>query len=64
MQYDVYLSVTVAPRPDDQGAMPPGQLSFSRSFRLEGERFSDIGVRVDALCDAVDSALRPEGEGM
>lgn len=64
MIYDVYLSVSVTPRPDEKGYAPPGQLSFSRSFRLEGERFSDIGVRVDALCDAVDTVLRPEGEGM
>lgn len=61
--YDVYLSVTVTPVAE-AGEVPPGMLNFGRRFRLEGERFADIGVRVDALCDAIDTVLRPEGEGM
>lgn len=55
--YDVYLNVTVTPVADDAGQLPPGMLNFGRRFLLEGTRFSDIGVRIDALCDAVDTVL-------
>ena len=55
--YDVWVSVNIMPRPDDTGQMPPGQLTFSRSFRLEGNRFSDIATRVDALVDAVEMVV-------
>jgi hypothetical protein len=55
--YDVYLNVTVSPVADEAGNVPPGMLNFGRRFLLEGTRFADIGVRIDALCDAIDTVL-------
>ncbi len=61
--YDVYLNVTVSPEPDEDGNLPTGMLNFGRRFRLEGNRFSDVGVRIDALCDAIDTVLTAAAAG-
>lgn len=51
MRYIVQVSVNI--RPDDEYA--GGQsLYFSRSFALEGNKYSDIAKQVDFIYDSIE----------
>jgi hypothetical protein len=61
VKYSVLISASITPQYLDSEGRPNysgNSLHFSRTFDLEGERFSDIATRVDALVDAVENAVR------
>ena len=60
MRYQVMITASITPMLEgDSGAFASSNsLYFHRTFNLEGDRFSDIATRVDALVDAVENAVK------
>lgn len=50
MDYRVMVSVMITPK--DEGIY--SNLSFSKSYELHGERFSDIASQIDFIYDMID----------
>lgn len=57
MKYQVNMTVMISPDTDET-TYSHNMLTFHRRFTFEGERFSDIADRVDALYDAIEQGLQ------
>lgn len=57
--YSVSLSVNI--RPAGEHSMQADNLAFYRNFTLEGDSFSSIAHRIDALQALVETALAGDG---